>query len=211
MKQRKGKFWFPGENQRIGTTRYDWCNDDYYSRALYPLTLHAANNFVAQRDGRLISRDNPSPPRWFDSFRSIYATFETTFLNIPSRRSNRFLKIILQSCQSLRIRVDFYLRIFLLCSSSLFPSPFFFFYSAPFFVSMRKSRLLLCWNGSKFRCLRNGGPAGGEKKSKKDLGRDRWRTVSRNISNACCCLVTNTVSPSMFTVLCCAGRGNIVI
>lgn len=118
MKQRKGKFWFPGENQRIGTTRYDWCNDDYYSRALYPLTLHAANNFVAQRDGRLISRDNPSPPQWFDSFRSIYATFETTFLNIPSRRSNRFLKIILQSCQSLRIRVDFYLRIFLLCSFS---------------------------------------------------------------------------------------------
>lgn len=93
----------------------------------------------------------------------------------------------------------------------LSPSPFFFFYSAPFFVSMRKSRLLLCWNGSKFRCLRNGGPAGGEKKSKKDLGRDRWRTVSRNISNACCCLVTNTVSPSMFNVLCCAGRGDIVI
>lgn len=43
----------------------------------------------------------------------------------PLHRSNRFLKIILQSCQSLRIRVDFYLRIFLLCSS--FPlSPFFF-------------------------------------------------------------------------------------
>lgn len=127
----------------------------------------------------------------------------------PPRRSNRFLKIILQSCQSLRIRFLFenIPSLFFLLS----PSPFFFFYSAPFFVSMRKSRLLLCWNGSKFRCLRNGGPAGGEKKSKKDLGRDRWRTVSRNISNACCCLVTNTVSPSMFTVLCCAGRGDIVI
>lgn len=71
--QRKGKFWFAArfKNHRIGTTRYDWCNSDYYSRALYPLTLHAANNFVAQRDGRLISRDNPSP---FDSIRSVRFT-----------------------------------------------------------------------------------------------------------------------------------------
>lgn len=119
----------------------------------------------------------------------------------PPRCFNRFLRItskLTSKVEETRIRINFIWKYF----SSLFLPPSLFFFYLAFFIS----RLLLVRTVASFDVCEMEGLLE-VKKNRKDLGRDRWRTVSRNISNACC-LVTNTVSPSMFTVLCCARRGN---